>query len=40
MTSEAKKKYMVYVCSMGINAMDVKLGQAVDLEVRIIKKWF
>ena len=26
---------MVYVCSMGFNAMDVKLGEAVHYEVRI-----
>ena len=31
---------MVYVCSVGINAMDVKLGEAVHLEVRIVLKWF
>ena len=27
---------MVFVCSMGINDMDVKLGEAVHLEVRIV----
>ena len=27
---------MVYVCSMGFNAMDVKLGEAVHYEVRIV----
>ena len=40
MTLEAKKQYMVYVCSMGINHMDAKLGETVHLEVRIVLKWF
>ena len=40
MTSEAKKEYMVYVSSVAITAMDVKLGEAVHLEVKIVLKWF
>ena len=31
---------MVFVCSMVINDMDVKLGEAVHLEVRIVLMWF
>ena len=30
---------MVYVCSMGFNAMDVKLGEAVYYEIKIALKW-
>ena len=31
---------MVYVFSMDINDMDVKLSEAVHLEVRIVLTWF
>ena len=34
MTSEAKE-HMVNVCSMGFHTMDVKLGEADHLEVKI-----
>ena len=31
---------MVYVCSVAITAMDVKLGEDDHLQVRIVLKWF
>ena len=39
MTSEAKE-HMVNVSSMGIDTMDVKLGDTDHLEVIIDLKWF